>query len=164
MNELATQNFVLKRIRTIRNTKVILDSDLAKFYQVETRVLLTAVKRNLDLFPDDFMFQLTKDESEEVFATHVQGGRRYLPYVFTEQGVAMLSGVLKSKRAREVNIYIMRAFVEMRSLVVANEELSLRLHELEKKYDYQFQVVFDAIRDLITPVHKVKKRRIGLKD
>jgi phage regulator Rha-like protein len=136
-------------ILLIRGHKVILDADLAALYGVETKQLIRAVKRNLPRFPDDFMFQLNEEESENLrfhFGTSSQwGGRRYSPYAFTEQGVAMLSCVLRSKRAVQVNIEIMRAFVRLRQILASNKELAKRLDELEKKYDAQFKVVFDAI-------------------
>ena len=143
-------------IYLIRGEKVMLDRDLAELYGVETKMLNRAVKRNLRRFPADFMFQLSADE---VFRLRIQigtskggrGGRRYLPYAFTEQGVAMLSSVLHSERAVSVNIEIMRAFVKLRQMLASNAELSRRLDELEGKYDRQFRVVFDAIRQLMSP-------------
>jgi len=151
-------------ILLIRGHKVILDADLAALYGVETKQLIRAVKRNLPRFPDDFMFQLNKEESENLryhFGTSSQwGGRRYPPYAFTEQGVAMLSSVLKSRRAVQVNIEIMRAFVRLRQILASNKELAKRLDELEKKYDVQFKVVFDAIRQMMTPPEP-KRRHIG---
>ncbi len=139
-------------------------TDLARLYQVAPRVLVQAVKRNADRFPEDFMFQLTPGEFKNLksqIVTSSWGGlRRATPYAFTEQGVAMLSSVLKSKRAVRVNIEIMRAFVRLRKLLTSNEELARKLTLLEKKYDVQFKVVFDAIRDLMTPP-KPSRRRIG---
>ncbi|MDF0642745.1 MAG: ORF6N domain-containing protein [Nitrospira sp.] len=155
---------VEKKIFLLRGHKVMLDSDLAELYGVQTKELNRAVKRNLDRFPQDFMFQLSPDEIDGLrfhFGTSKgRGGRRYVPYVFTEQGVAMLSSVLKSKRAVQVNIEIMRAFVRLREMVASNKELARRLNELEKKYDRQFKVVFDAIRELMAPP-KTPIRRIG---
>jgi hypothetical protein len=142
----------------------MLDSDLAELYGVATKVLIQAVKRNIDRFPDDFMFQLTKQELGNLrsqFVTSSWGGRRYPPYAFTEQGVAMLSSVLRSDRAIHVNIEIMRAFVRLRQMLASNVELSRKLAALEKKYDAQFKVVFDAIRELMTPPAPKKKRPIG---
>ena len=132
----------------------MLDRDLALLYEVETKVLNRAVKRNLQRFPSDFMFQLTPDEADSLrcqigTSNKGRGGRRYLPYVFTEQGVAMLSTVLNSERAILVNIGIMRAFVKLRQMLASNTELSRRLDELESKYDKQFRVVFVAIRQLM---------------
>ncbi|WP_390624746.1 ORF6N domain-containing protein [Anthocerotibacter panamensis] len=145
-----------KAILLIRGQKVILDSDLAQLYGVATKVLNQAVKRNLDRFPEDFMFQLTQEEAETLRSQFVtsntgegQGGRRYLPNVFTEQGVAMLSSVLRSPQAVQVNIEIMRAFVRLRKLLASNEELAQHLGALEQKYDEQFAIVFEAIRQLI---------------
>jgi hypothetical protein len=157
---------VERKIYLIRGHKVILDADLAQLYQVETRVLVQAVKRNLDRFPEDFMFQLTTEEAESLRSQIVisnvgRGGRRYAPYVFTEQGVAMLSSVLKSKRAAQVNVVIMRTFVRLRELMITHKDLAGRLDELEQKYDQQFQVVFEAIRQLLAPEEVPPKRRIG---
>src|SRR5437667_4539797 len=148
----------------IRGEKVMRDSDLAAMYQVETRTLVQAVRRNFSRFPADFMFQLSKEEfealrSQIVISNKGRGGRRYLPYVFTEQGVAMLSSILNSERAVQVNIAIMRAFVKLRKILASNKDLSRKLEELEKKYDSQFKVVFDAIRHLMAPPRR--KQRIG---
>jgi len=152
-------------IYLIRGEKVMLDEDLAQLYGVETKILNKAVKRNLGRFPEDFMFQLTDEESKNLrfqigTSKKQRGGRRYLPYAFTEQGVAMLSGVLKSPRAVKVNIEIMRAFVRLRQLMASHTELAGKLLEMEKKYDEQFKVVFDAIRALMAPP-KIKKKKIG---
>ena len=155
-----------KKILLLRGEKVMLDSDLAELYEVTTFNLNKAVKRNLDRFPEDFMFQLREEELKALrFQTGMskpsgRGGRRYLPYAFTEQGIAMLSSVLHSKRAVRVNIEIMRAFVRLRAMIASNKELAKRLNELEKKYDAQFKVVFDAIRELMTPP-TTQRRRIG---
>ena len=141
----------------------MLDTDLARLYMVETRILNRNVKRNLDRFPADFMFQLDADEADVLRSQNGisnRGGRRYLPYVFTEQGVAMLSSVLNSKRAVLVNIEIMRTFVRLRQMLSANAELARKLELLERRYDAQFKVVFDAIRDLMSPPPS-KKRPIG---
>ena len=142
-------------ILLLRGQKVILDADLAELYDVETRVLVQAVKRNAERFPDDFMFRLTKQEfaflrSQSVTSSQ-WGGRRYPPYAFTEQGVAMLSSVLRSKRAVQVNIEIMRAFVRLREILATHKDLARTLDALERKYDAQFRVVFDAIRKLMAP-------------
>jgi hypothetical protein len=150
-------------IYLIRGEKVMLDRDLALLYEVETKVLNRAVKRNLQRFPSDFMFQLTAEEADRLrwqigTSNEGRGGRRYLPYVFTEQGVAMLSSVLNSERAILVNSEIMRAFVKLRQMLASNAELSRRLDELDSKYDKQFRVVFDAIRQLMaTPVRGRKE-------
>lgn len=147
----------------VRGQKVILDVDLATLYKVETKNLVRAVKRNLDRFPADFMFQLTKEEFKNLrfqFGTSsLWGGRRYLPYVFTEQGVAMLSSVLRSKRAVMVNVEIMRAFVRLRRILAENASVANRLNELEKKYDVQFKLVFDVLRKLTVPPES--RRRMG---
>ena len=145
----------------------MLDSNLAQLYGVTVGRLNEAVKRNEDRFPSDFMFQLTRAEFENLksqiaISSSKWGGRRHAPYVFTEQGVAMLSSVLRSKRAIEVNIAIMRTFVRLREMISSNKALARRLSDLEKKYDGQFRVVFEAIRELMaepTP----KSRRIGFK-
>lgn len=148
----------------MRREKVMIDRDLAELYGVETKVLNQAVRRNKDRFPDNFMFQLTKGERDEVVTNcdHLSGLRfsYQMPYVFTEQGVAMLSSVLKSKRAIQVNIQIMNTFVALRRMLADNKALSLRLDELERKYDAQFKVVFDALRKLIAPPDP-PKRPIG---
>lgn len=153
-----------KVILMIRGKKVILDADLASLYGVETRVLTQAVKRHKKRFPSDFMFQLSKEEFSHLRSlsgiSSQWGGRRYPPYAFTEQGVAMLSSVLNSPRAVQVNIEIMRAFVRLRKMLTAHEELSRKIRQLEKKYDKQFQVVFEAIRQLMAPP-KPKKKQIG---
>ena len=140
----------------IRNEKVMVDSDLAELYGVETKVLNRAVKRNLKRFPVDFMFQLTAEEASTLrcqigTSKPGRGGHRYLPNVFTEQGVAMLSSVLNSDRAVMVNVEIMRAFVRLRQMLASNAELAFKLKELESKYDRQFRLVFDAIRQLMSP-------------
>jgi hypothetical protein len=151
-----------KAIYLIRGEKVMLDRDLALLYGVETKVLNRAVKRNLQRFPSDFMFQLTTEETEILrcqigTSNEGRGGRRYLPYVFTEQGVAMLSSVLNSERAILVNIEIMRAFVELRQMLASNAELSRQLAQLESKYDKHFKVVFDAIRQLMATPTRGRK-------
>lgn len=143
-----------KNIFVLRGLRVMLDRDLAALYGVSTRDLNKAVTRNLDRFPDDFMIQLTRSDFSNLksqFGTSSWGGTRKLPRAFTEQGVAMLSGVLRSKRAVQVNIDIMRAFVRLREMIASNKDLAGRLDALEKKYDQQFKIVFDAIRDLMAP-------------
>jgi hypothetical protein len=156
-----------KVIYLIRSEKVMLDRDLASLYGVETKMLNRAVKRNLKRFPSDFMFQLTQDEADllrcQIGTSKTgRGGRRFLPYVFTEQGVAMLSTVLNSERAISVNIEIMRAFVTLRHMLASNAELARRLDELESKYDKSFQVVFKAIRQLMT-ISTRKRKEIGFR-
>ena len=167
MKEIIPVEIIERKIYFIRGHKVMLDSDLAEMYAVATKVLLQAVKRNLSRFPGDFMFQLNYQEvaalrSQIVTSKAGRGGRRYPPYAFTEQGVAMLSSVLNSERAIEVNIQIMRAFVKLRELMATHKDLARKLDDMEKKYDAQFKVVFDAIRQLMTPTEK-PKRKIGFK-
>ena len=155
---------IMQLIRLIRGQKVILDADLARLYEVETRVLVQAVKRNIRRFPEDFMFQLSKEEFGNLRSQSVTsswGGRRYPPYAFTEQGVAMLSSVLHSDRAITVNIAIMRAFVQLREIISSNAKMARRLEQLEQKYDTQFKVVFEAIRELMKPMETGEKRPIG---
>ena len=144
---------IKQKILLIRGQKVMLDSHLAELYGVATKVLLQAVKRNSNRFPLDFMFQLKYQEvaalrSQFVTSKISKGGRRYLPYAFTENGVAMLSSVLNSERAVQVNIQIMRTFTKLREFISANKDLSRKLDDLEKKYDTQFRIVFDAIRQI----------------
>ena len=154
-------------ILVIRGHKVMLDADLAALYGVETKALNQAVRRNIERFPDDFMFQLSSDEMENLRSQTVTssswGGRRTRPYAFTEQGVAMLSSVLKSPRAIQVNIEIMRAFVRLRQMVTSNADLARKLNALERKYDGQFKIVFAAIRELTEPAPKKKGRPIGFR-
>jgi phage regulator Rha-like protein len=172
---------VERRIYFIRDEKVMLDYDLAALYGVPTKSLNLAVRRNTERFPSDFMFQLTQAEVQGLrfqFGTSNsaaaekrsglrfqnetsksrRGGRRYLPYAFTEQGVAMLSSVLRSKRAVQVNIAIMLTFVRLREMLLSNVDLVRKLNALEKKYDAQFKVVFDAIRELMTPPEPPKRQ------
>lgn len=150
----------------IRGHRVMLSTHLAELYGVEAKVLVQAVKRNLGRFPEDFMFQLSDEEFANLksqIVTSSRGGiRRATPYAFTEQGVAMLSSVLRSPRAIAVNIEIMRAFVRLRHLLAGNAELAQRLEELEKKTDERFKIVFDAIRQLMTPPPP-KQRQIGIR-
>jgi hypothetical protein len=152
-----------RSILLIRGHKVMLSIELANLYQVEPRALIQAIKRNLNRFPDDFMFQLSPEEWENLksqFVISSWGGVRIPPYAFTEQGVAMLSSVLNSDRAVQVNIEIMRAFVRLRQMLSSNADLARKLELLEKKYDAQFKVVFDAIRQLMSPPVR-PKREIG---
>lgn len=156
---------VEKQIFMLRGHKVMLDSDLAQLYGVPTRRLNEQVRRNIRRFPSDLMFQLTREEAESLRSQFAiskggRGGRRYAPLAFTEQGVAMLSSVLNSERAIQVNIEIMRAFVRLRELIASHKDLAQRLDELEKKYDVKFKLVFDAIRELMAPPEP-KRRRIG---
>jgi hypothetical protein len=162
MDQIISVESIHKKIHFIRQQKVMLDRDLADLYLVETSNLNKAVKRNLDRFPSDFMFQLTHEEFKNLIfhsGTSSWGGTRKLPYAFTEQGVAMLSGVLRSKRAVQVNIAIMRAFVSLRELLMSHKDLARKLQELERKtesHDKQIKEVFDAIRRLMMPPEKPK--------
>jgi hypothetical protein len=157
---------ITKTILFIRGEKVLLDADLAALYGVDTGTLVRAVKRNIERFPDDFMVQLTEEEWAHLrFQTGISsswGGRRYPPYAFTEQGVAMLSGVLRSEQAVRVNIEIMRAFVRLREILSTHHDLAKKLSQLEQKYDSQFKAVFDAIRQLMEPTTP-KKKPIGFR-
>lgn len=143
-----------KRIYFIRDQKVMLDADLAALYEVETFNLNKTVKRNIERFPCHFMFQLTNEEFQQLKGKSIHsswGGRRTYPYAFTEQGVAMLSSVLKSKRAIQVNITIMDTFVRLRQMISSHKDLVRKINEMEKRYDHQFKIVFDAIRELMMP-------------
>jgi phage regulator Rha-like protein len=156
-----------KSILLIRGQKVLLDQDLAVLYGVHTGLLVRAVKRNIERFPNDFMFQLSRKEFDTLRfhfgISKKRGGRRYPPYVFTEHGVAMLSSVLNSTRAVLVNIEIVRAFVRLRETLSSHADLARKLAALEKKYDYQFREVFEAIRQLMAPPLPESNRRIGFK-
>lgn len=165
MSSLVPIERIERTILLIRGHKAILDRDLAALYGVATRDLNKAVTRNLDRFPDDFMIQLTRSEFKNLkfqFGTSSWGGTRKSPRAFTEEGVAMLSSVLRSKRAVQANIAIMRAFVRLREMIASHKDLARRLDALEKKYDAQFKVVFDAIRKLMEPVDG-PKQRIGFR-
>jgi hypothetical protein len=155
-----------KQIFLLRGQKVMLSTDLAELYEVEPRVLVQAVKRNSERFPDDFMFQLTSAEFKILksqFVISSWGGlRRAAPYAFTEQGVAMLSIILRSKRAVQVNIAIMRTFVRLRELMATHKDLARKLEMMEKKYDAQFKIVFDAIRQLMA-APEPKEKKIGFR-
>ncbi|MCK6440459.1 MAG: ORF6N domain-containing protein [Planctomycetes bacterium] len=146
---------------------MLLDADLAELYGVDVKQVIRSVKRNLDRFPEEFMFQLTKEEFENLryqFGTSSSwGGRRYRPYAFTEQGVAMLSSVLRSPRAVAVNIEIMRAFVRLREMIASHKELAAKLAALERKYDKQFAQVFEAIRALMVDHHSTSKDKVGFR-
>ncbi|MGI8467678.1 MAG: ORF6N domain-containing protein [Pyrinomonadaceae bacterium] len=165
-NALITFDTIERKIYFVRERKVMLDSDLAALYGVPTKVFNQVAGRNLQRFPKDFRFQLNGEEFESLRSQFVtskigRGGRRYLPYVFTEQGVAMLSGVLNSERAVQVNIGIMRAFVNMRKLLSTNEEVSKKLADIENKlgaHDEHFKKVFTAIRLLMNPPDKSDKQ------
>ena len=156
---------IVRKILFLRGEKVLLDRDLAELYGVETRVLKQAVRRNIKRFPEDFMFELTEDENRALRSQNVTLKRgqhsKYLPFAFTEQGMAMLSSVLNSDRAIEVNIAIMRAFVQLRQMIVSNKQLARKLKELEARlgeHDEQIQVIFEAIQQLMAPTDKPRKK------
>ncbi|MFH1158805.1 MAG: ORF6N domain-containing protein [Pseudomonadota bacterium] len=167
-HSVASVEVIESHIFLIRGHRVMIDAHLAGLYEVETKALVRAVKRNLERFPDGFMFQINDLEFESLrcqIGTLKPAGRgqhrKYLPYVFTEQGIAMLSSVLRSKRAIQVNIGIMQTFVKMREAMIAHKDLSRRLNDMERKYDKQFRVVFDAIRQIMEPPPAPPKRPIG---
>lgn len=163
MKEIIPIEAVAGKIHYIRGHKVILDRDLAELYGVDTKVFKQAVRRNSKRFPEDFMFVLTNQEVSILrsqIVTSKRGGTRYNPMVFTEQGVAMLSSVLRSERAIEVNIAIMRAFVQMRQMLASHDDLRKKIEEMEERYDEQFKIVFQAIHQLLTEEEK-PKRKIG---
>jgi hypothetical protein len=169
MPNLIPQKRIETKILLMRGENVILDRDLAELYEVATKVFNQAVKRNIKRFPKDFMFQLTKTESDLLRSQIVtlKEGRgkhyKYMPYVFTEQGVAMLSSVLNSERAIQVNIQIMRTFTELRKMAIGYTNLNKKIEAMERKYDRQFKIVFDAIRQLLEPPPKIATRVIGFK-
>ncbi len=145
----------------VRKHKVMFDRDLAQLYGIETKVLNRAVSRNIDRFPEDFMFQLDRDEFENLrfhFGTSSWGGRRYRPRAFTEQGVAMLSSVLRSRRAIEVNIAIMRTFVKLRKILTINSALRRKIEAMERQYDEQFKLVFKVLSEMVMPTPKSKSQ------
>ena len=157
--DIIPQESIEGKIFTVRGKRGMLDRDLADLYSVTTGNLNKAVSRNIERFPEDFMFQLTKEEFKNLifhFGTSSWGGTRKLPRAFTEQGVAMLSSVLKSKRAIQVNIQIMRAFIKLKEMLATHKDLKLKIEEMEKKYDYQFKIVFDAIKQLLEPPEEPK--------
>lgn len=155
LSVLATTDFIATKILFLRGEKVLLDADLALLYGVETKVLKQAVRRNIDRFPKDFLFELSTEEWNSLRSQFVtlEKGRgkysKYPPFAFTEQGVAMLSGILNSPRAIETNIAIMRTFVALRKLMETHKDLAAKIRQLEKKYDQRFKLVFDAIQKLI---------------
>jgi DNA-binding PadR family transcriptional regulator len=161
MNDLELAK-IARLVFFVRGEKVMLDADLARLYGVTTGNLNKAVKRNQRRFPGDFIFQLTEKETENLIfhsgRSKGRGGRRHRPYAFTEQGVAMLSSVLNSERAVQVNIAIMRTFVQLRRLMDSNADLARKIESLEKKYDEKFAAVFAAIKQLIAPTEPAKKR------
>jgi hypothetical protein len=169
-----TEQHVATKIYFIRNQKIMLDSDLAELYGVETRVLNQAVKRNLHRFPEDFMFQLTEKEyltnlkSQIVTSSAITGkikwgGNRKLPYAFTEHGTVMLASVLNSERAVAVSLQVVRIFIKLRQILETNKELAQKIEQFEEKYDNQFKIVFDAIKQLLTQEENVKTEPIGFK-
>ncbi len=163
MKSLVPIEIIEKKILLIDGKKVMLDKDLAGLYGVSTGNLNKAVNRNKERFPEDFMVQLSLEEFNNLkfhFGTSSWGGTRKPPRAFTEQGIAMLSSVLNSKRAVQVNIAIMRAFVKLREMMATHKDLAQKLDEMEKKYDAQFKIVFDAIRQLMTP-SQIHRRKIG---
>jgi hypothetical protein len=151
---------IASKIYLIRGMKVMLDRDLAELYEVETRVLNQAVTRNIERFPEDFMFSLTREEIMGISQIVISSEIKFSKSVrcFTEQGVAMLSSVLRSKRAIQVNIQIMRAFTQLRQMLSTHEDLKIKIESMEKKYDQQFQVVFEAIKQLLSEEDKTKKK------
>jgi phage regulator Rha-like protein len=166
-SDLIPSEAIGNKIHLIRGRKVILDFHVATLYGAGAKVLLQSVKRNVSRFPDDFMFELNESEFASLrsqIVTSNRGGRRYHPYAFTEQGVAMLSSVLHSERAIQVNIAIMRAFVKLREILSAHKELSLKLKQLEmklEKHDEEIQAIFQAIAELMAPPPEKVKRPIG---
>ena len=165
MSKILLDDEILSKIRVVRGHKVMLDKDLAWLYEVETRVLNQAVKRNMSRFPDDFMFRLADNEFKNLRSQIVisnRGGSRYLPMAFTEQGVAMLSSVLNSERAIQVNIQIMRAFTKLRQMISSYEDLRKKIEVMEMKYDEQFRIVFEAIKELLR-IESNPRKKIGFK-
>lgn len=163
MSNLIAIEVIAAKILAIRGKRVMLDRDLAKLYGVATSQLTRQVRRNISRFPEDFCFQLTNSEFGNLMCQNgisSWGGTRKMPYVFTEQGVAMLSSVLNSERAIKVNIQIMRAFVQLKRLILTNSDLRRKIEAMEKKYDKQFAIVFEAIKQLLEPPVR-EKRAIG---
>jgi len=161
-----SQDLIEGKILFIRGQKVMLDKDLAILYRIETKVLNQAVKRNIDRFPEDFMFQLTKEEHEALRSQIVTLKRKgehtkYLPNVFTEHGILMLSSVLNSERAIQVNIQIMRTFTKLRKMLISYKDLKKKIEEMEQKYDYKFKVIFDVINKLLIPSSDKERKKIG---
>ena len=167
MTTLIPQEIIENKIFFIRGKKIMLDVDLARLYGIETKAFNRAVKRNLERFPEEFMFQLNKDETKNLkyqIGTSSWGGRRYFPYVFTEYGVAMLSSVLNSKKAIQVNIQIIKTFVRLREIIISNKELRQKIEELEKKNEKRFKVIFDVIRRLLDAGKTEPTGKIGFRD
>ena len=165
MKDLIVQEIIEQKIYLVRGQRVMLDRDLALLYEITTGNFNKAVSRNLDRFPSDFMFRLNKEEFHNLifqFGTSRWGGTRKNPRVFTEHGILMLSSVLNSKRATQVNIQIMRTFIKMREMLVAHRDILKRVEEMEKRYDRQFRVVFQTIKKMMSPPN-TSKRKIGFK-
>lgn len=165
MTEIVSVKNISSKIFMIRGQKVMIDRDLAELYGVETKQLKRAVRRNIDRFPTDFMFEMTKEELNNWrcqigTSNSIKMGLRYTPLAFTEQGVAMLSSVINSKRAIQVNIQIMRTFTRLREMLAGHKDLQKKIEEMESKYDKQFRVVFEAIKQLLKE-EKNPKRKIG---
>jgi phage regulator Rha-like protein len=162
--KLIPQEIIQNKIFLIRGLKIMFDKDLAELYGVETKYLTRQVRRNIDRFPLDFLLTLSGKEVAILrcqFGTSTWGGSRYRPYAFTEHGILMLSSVLNSKRAIQVNIQIMRTFTQLREMLASHKELRRKIEEMEKKYDYQFQIVFKAIKELLEPPPPKPKSPIG---
>lgn len=161
-SDLIPQEAIQSKILFLRGKKVILDRDLAILYEAPTKAFNQAVRRNKTRFPDDFMFQLTKEEAKSLrsqFVTLQENQHfKYMPYAFTEHGILMLSSVLNSERAVQVNIQIMRTFTKMREMLMNYEEVKQKIEDMEQKYDYQFKVVFEAVRELLNPPKKSEKK------
>jgi phage regulator Rha-like protein len=169
MSNAASVEVIATKIFEVRNKKVMLDTDLAKLYGVQTKYLTRQVRRNIKRFPADFMIQLTRKEYQELlrcqFGTLEIGKySKYLPFAFTEQGIAMLSGVLNSDRAIRVNVQIMRAFVQLRKMLLTNADLRRKIERMEKKYDKQFAIVFQAIKQLLEPPRHTRAIGFHIKD
>lgn len=161
MIDIIPNETIVNKIYVFRGVKVMLDRDIAELYGVETRVLNQAVKRNIDRFPDDFMFQVNEDEFKILISQNVTsswGGTRKMPYAFTEHGILMLSNLISSGRAVSVSIQIIRVFTKLRQMLSTHEDLKKKIEDMEKKYDHQFKIVFDAIRKLITDDQKPKPK------
>ncbi|MFA5271663.1 MAG: ORF6N domain-containing protein [Candidatus Omnitrophota bacterium] len=165
MPNVTSVEIVATKILLIRGKRVMLDRDLAKLYGVKAIALRQQIKRNLERFPEDFMFQLVMKEAKNLVSQNVIPSLKsfggYLPYAFTEQGVAMLSSVLRSKRAIQVNIQIMRAFIQLKRMLLTNAGIRRKIEEIEKKYDKQFAIVFQAIKQLLEPPPEKEKKTIG---
>ncbi len=166
MSNVISVEVIAAKILLMRGKRVILDRDLAKLYEVDTSQLTRQVKRNIERFPQDFMFQLTKEEFQNLmchFGISSWGGTRKLPLAFTEQGIAMLSGVLHSNRAIQANVQIMRAFIQLKRMLLSNADLRRKINEMERKYDKQFAIVFQTIKELLEPPPAKERKIIGFR-